>query len=159
MLLMRSAARPSAVVYDRIGKSSPSRHKGTAAVAMRMANHRIQALISYSLPTKPGISLTDDLLYHAQLNPRPVRAAEIYAFERLMEIVRWRLGNLHELLRIAVRQRKPGTLHLHHDSMSLPPGMRDVRQIERNPIRFVGIERYGLLEALAELTTERLAAD
>src|SRR5580658_1221921 len=123
----------------------------SSLVLMGLPTTRSSRFMSDSCPLP-----AHDSLHHPQLNPRPVRAAEIHALERLLEIVRQRLGNLHKLLRIAVRQRKPRALHLHHNPVSLPPGMRDVRQIERDPVRLIRLKRRSLLETLAELTTERL---
>src|SRR6202167_569333 len=141
------------VTFALISQGLPSRDRQGAVPFSRKSPKPAKRAILAALRRPPR------LLHHSQLNPRPVRAAEIHAFERLPEIVRWRLGNLDKLLRIAVRQRKPGTLHLHHDPVPRPPGMRDVRQIERNPVRLVGIKRHGLFETLAELTAERLTAN
>src|SRR5260370_25299300 len=57
------------------------------------------------------------LFRHQNLDPRAVRAAEIDALDRLHEIGRKRLRDIHELLRIAVVEREPGASNLHHNAV------------------------------------------
>ena len=56
-------------------------------------------------------------------------------------------------------KRKPAALNLHHDAMAGAEGVRDVGHGEGDAVGLAGLERHGLLEALAELAAERLAAD
>src|SRR5262245_39342258 len=68
------------------------------------------------------------------------------------------LGDLHELLRIAVGEGEPRTLHLDHDAVTRAEGVGDVGHGEGDAIRFAGLEGDGLFEALAEFTAEGFAA-
>src|ERR1051325_9907968 len=101
----------------------------------------------------------DGVLLHTHRDPRAVRTSEVDALSSLHEIRRERLRYIHELLRIAVGQREPATLNLHHDAMALPEGVRDVGEVERYALGLTWHEWHGLLEALAKLAAERLAAD
>ena len=46
----------------------------------------------------------------------------------------------YKLLRIAVDEREPGTLHLYHQAMSLFEYMVDLVQVDHKFFRFVGNE-------------------
>ena len=56
----------------------------------------------------------------------------------------------HELLRIAVDQREPRALHLHHDLVPLPEPVMLHVQVDRVLLHLVRRDRLRLLEALAE---------
>src|SRR6266545_5150620 len=63
------------------------------------------------------------------------------------------------LLRIAVVEREPGALHLHHDLVPLAEAVMAPMQIDSVFIDFVRSDRLRFLEALAKTSTDRLAAD
>src|SRR5574340_257934 len=66
---------------------------------------------------------------------------------------------VHELLRIAVDQREPRALHLHHDLVSLQEGM--VVGVQAEPVlqRLVRRDGLRLLKAVAEASAEDLVGD
>src|ERR1700730_5681685 len=69
------------------------------------------------------------------------------------------VGNIYKLLRVAIDQGKPSALDLYHDAMAAAKRVIDVGQGKVQRSRLVGGERLGLFEAVAELSTEWLAAD
>ena len=94
------------------------------------------------------------------LTSRPRRAGRrvIHALRR-RPIVRW-LGmiDVHELPRIAVDQREPGALHLHHDPVPFPERVQDVHHLEldvRPRVRHQGLR---FLEAVPELSAQHVAS-
>src|SRR2546421_462557 len=100
-----------------------------------------------SLPTAdPGT-----LRPHSYRQPRRQLARAVHALRRLAEITLFRTVNIDERLRIAVHQREPATLHLHHEAVPRPERVIDVRQRKLHRRRLAGRERLRLLVAVAEL--------
>src|SRR5437764_554282 len=84
----------------------------------------------------------------------------MYALLRRLEVAVLRLEDVpHERLRIAVDQWKPRALHLHHDLVPLAKAVMAPVQVDRVLVDLPHRDRLGLLEALAETGTHRLAAD
>src|SRR5688572_29876669 len=46
----------------------------------------------------------------------------------------------HERLRIAIDQREPGALDLHHQPMTLAEAVQHIQQLEADPRRLAGLE-------------------
>ena len=65
--------------------------------------------------------------------------------------------DVDELLGIAVGQRKPRALHLHHDPVPAAKGVRDVGQRESHFGRLPRYERFGGGEAAAVALKHPLA--
>src|SRR4051794_30704417 len=63
-------------------------------------------------------------------DPRFLVALVVDALRRLAEVLRLGGVNVGEGLRVAVGEREPGTLHLHHDLVPGPEGVAGVRQRE-----------------------------
>src|SRR5262245_47977804 len=76
----------------------------------------------------------------------------------LLKIGRSRLGNLHELLRVAINNRKPAALYLHHDTVPPAKGVIDVGRLEVEGRYLPRHEGFGSLKAVAEFAAERFAA-
>src|SRR5437667_7222535 len=69
-----------------------------------------------------------------------------------------RLVNVAKLLRVAVHEREPRALHLHHDAMPASEGVIRVRQNPFDFRHFARFEGLGLREAVAELAPHDFAA-
>jgi hypothetical protein len=78
---------------------------------------------------------------------------------RRLEILRVRGWDVHEGLRISIHEREPTALDLDHDAVPATKDVVDVGHREGHGLDPLWHERLGLLEALAELPTERFAAD
>ena len=102
---------------------------------------------------RPGL-LEDRKLYRRSMLSRPVDPLRGF-----LKVLSPRFGNFHELLRIAVHQRKPRTLHMNHNPVSATERMVDIRQLEFDLLHFARRERLGLFETLSELAPEGLAAN
>src|SRR5262245_16479538 len=57
-------------------------------------------------------------------------ARTIDALRGLLKVFRFRLGNVNELLRVAVNQGEPRTLNLNHHAVSAPECVIDIRHLE-----------------------------
>jgi len=77
----------------------------------------------------------------------------------LLKVFFARLVNVAKLLRIAVHEREPGALHLHHDAMTAPEGVIRIRHDPFDFRHFSRFKRLGLREAVAELAPHGLASD
>src|SRR5579864_5635433 len=82
-------------------------------------------------------------------NSRTEPLPPINSFCGLLKVGRLGVGNVLESLRIAIHQREPGTLQLHHDPMPAPKRVVDVRHRKIDLFDFSGCERFRLFEALA----------
>ena len=96
--------------------------------------------------------------HHGQFKPRSSLGRVIHALPGRLEIVRAGLINIDERLRVAVEQREPRALDLHHQPVTRPEDVADVVERKHDPRRLIGHERHGLLEAVAELAAEHVAA-
>ena len=77
---------------------------------------------------------------------------------RLLEILRLRIRDVRKRLRVAIRQREPGALHLHHDPMPAPEGMQQIGHLEID-IRLLPRRQWlRLLPTIAKLRAKRFAA-
>ncbi len=65
---------------------------------------------------------------------------------------------IYVLLRIAVHQWEPCTLHLHHNPVAFFEGMEHILQTESNVGHFIGFERLRLLKAIPEAAPHDFAA-
>ena len=65
----------------------------------------------------------------------------------------------HIFLRVAIDQRKPGALHLHHDLVPLAKTVMTPVQIDRVFVDLIGNDRFGFRKTLAKTGPHRLAAD
>src|SRR5690348_3631246 len=77
---------------------------------------------------------------------------------RLPKIRCFRRWNIRKDLRVSVHQRKPRTLQLDHDPVSLLKTMIDIRHGEPNLLDVSRPERFWLLKAMAEFAAEWLTA-
>src|SRR5687767_2093574 len=78
-----------------------------------------------SIPCAPAvITRSDDdynqSLYHTHGDPRGVFAVAVDAVRLLLEVLLARTVDVAERLRVAVHQREPRRLHLHHQPMARP---------------------------------------
>ena len=74
------------------------------------------------------------------------------------EILRLGIRNVGEGLRIAIGEREPRALHLHHDAMAAAESVEEIGHGEVD-VRFLARRQWlGLLPALAELCAEGFAA-
>src|SRR5262249_14599430 len=62
---------------------------------------------------------------------------------RLLEIGFGRLVDIDELLGIAIDKRKPGALHLDHQAVPFPEGVKDVRHDVLDVGQLAGRHRFG----------------
>ena len=81
-----------------------------------------------------------------------------YLLGGLRELLRWSGGNVRKYLRIAICQREPRALYLHHDAVSTPKSVKEVRHGEVDLCHFLRHKGLRLLPTIAELRTERLSA-
>src|SRR6266516_6789336 len=70
-----------------------------------------------------------------------------------------RLVNVAKLLRVAVHEREPRALHLHHDAITAPEGVIRIRQDPFDSGHFSRFKRFGLREAVAEFAPHDFASD
>src|SRR5437016_9462150 len=77
----------------------------------------------------------------------------------LLKVFFARLVNVAKFLRIAVHEREPRALHLHHDAMTASEGVIGIRQDPFDLRHFSRFKRLGLREAVAELAPHGFAAD
>lgn len=73
------------------------------------------------------------------------------------EVRRLGVGNIDELLRIAVGERKPRTLNLHQDTVTATESVVNVLHYEVDLLDFAGREGFGLCKAAAEFPAKRFA--
>ena len=64
-----------------------------------------------------------------------------------------------ERLRVAIDQREPRALHLHHDAMARPKNMVGGVEINGVFVHFVGLHRFRLLETVAESPAKHVVGD
>ncbi len=69
------------------------------------------------------------------------------------------LVDIHELLRVAVHQRKPAALDLDHQPVALLKGVRHIGKFVFNTLYFIGLESFGLLKTIAETAAHHLATN
>src|ERR1039458_630686 len=78
---------------------------------------------------------------------------------RLAKIL-WLGGrNVHERLWVAVNQREPGTLHLDHHPVPGAEGVKDVGNGKLDGCYLAGLERLGLVQAVAEPAAKHIPTD
>src|SRR5579864_2423929 len=97
---------------------------------------------------------------YRQLNKALLAGCVVNPLYRLLVVAR--LGPedaLHERLWIAVVERKPARLHLHHDSMARQEDVVSVGQRELVQQRRVGGNRFSSGEALAIAATQNTGRD
>src|SRR5579864_5396618 len=88
--------------------------------------------------------LRHDPQRHMRWKPR--RAVD--ALPRPLEITVLGLKNVgHIFLRVAVDQREPGAVDLHHDAVAFPEAVMVPVQVDGVFVHFFGDDRLGLLEA------------
>src|SRR5208283_2432242 len=69
--------------------------------------------------------------------------------------IRWlRIRNVHKYLWIAISQRKPRALHLHHDAMATPEGMVHILHRESYFLHFARRKRFGVFITVPEFSAE-----
>src|SRR5690348_7795381 len=66
--------------------------------------------------------------------------------------------DVHVFLGIAVGQREPAALHLHHDAVAAAEGMADVGHGVIDFLHLAGRERLGFFVAVAEAAAHQLPA-
>src|SRR5258706_12542438 len=90
------------------------------------------------------------LRQRAEPDARRVIGGAVSAVGRFGEVF-W-LGEINigdELLRVAVHQREPGALDLHHQAVILLEAVQDVEELDLDLRRLARLERLRLLEAVA----------
>src|ERR1700722_2604987 len=85
--------------------------------------------------------------------------AVINALGSLLKIFGFGLRNIFKSLWIAVDQRKPRALDLHHDAMAATESVIDAGQIEIDRGRLIRHERLRLFKTIAKFRAVRLAAN
>src|SRR5437660_4453145 len=86
-------------------------------------------------------------------------AAAIDALRSLLKIFLPGIGNIHVLLWIAIDQRKPRTLDLHHNAMAAAESVIDAGQNEADCGGLIRLKRLRLFKAVSKFRTERLASN
>src|SRR5579883_2187422 len=76
--------------------------------------------------------------------------SSIYAFGGWFEILGPRMRDISEGLRIAVYEREPGALDLHHDAVSFTKRVVEIGHFEIDLGHFAGHERLRLLPGVAK---------
>src|ERR1700689_2659089 len=87
-----------------------------------------------------------------------VALAAIHVLRGLHEIGRFCVWYVQEGLRIAIREREPGTLNLHHDAMAAAKSMIHVLHREGHFFNFARDERLRNLKTVAKFSAERFSA-
>ena len=106
----------------------------------------------FDSPKKKRESQADSiLLFHPQRDFRTFRARPYRRAGWLHEICAQRFGNLHELLRIAIREGKPTALNLHHDAVSGAECVCDVRHGEGDAVGLSARSGTGFSKLLRNL--------
>src|SRR5205809_3295713 len=88
---------------------------------------------------------------HLHTNLRTGLRRAIDPLRCLLKIFFARLVNVAKLLGVAVHQREPRALYLHHDAMTAPEGVIRIRQDPFDFRHFSWFKRLGFREAGAEL--------
>src|SRR5713101_1692729 len=88
----------------------------------------------------------------ARNNPRGLPLGVIHALGGLHKIRRLRIRNVDEGLRVAVGEREPRTLNLHHDAVPAPESVVDVLHREADLLNLAGSEGLWLFETVAKLS-------
>src|SRR2546423_1894399 len=105
----------------------------------------------------PPHSLALGARHYSYLNSRNLLVRVVKALGCFHEVRRLRVGNVNEGLRVAIGEREPGTLQLHHDAMAAPERMINILHGEVNLLHLAGSKRLRFFEAVAELGAEGLA--
>src|SRR3984957_3559094 len=109
-------------------------------------------------PFLPMLFRRSRIMHHSDYDPRSLLLSVVDALGSFHEIRGLSVRNIDEGLRITVGKWKPRTLHLHHDAVAAPNSMVHVLHMEIDFFYFAGRERLRLLETMAKLSPERLAA-
>src|SRR2546423_141696 len=104
-----------------------------------------------------GLSLLSHWQHQHCYSGRRIARA-IHALGRFAKIFFLRRGDVHEGLRVAIDQREPRALHLHHHAMTAPEGVKDVRDWEFNLRNLARLEWFGLLKTAAKFAAKNVAA-
>src|SRR5262245_52974644 len=99
------------------------------------------------------------LFHHPHRHPARHLAGPIHTVRRLLEISFLAVVNVAERLRIAVGEREPRTLDLHHYLVPSAEAVADVRHDKLDECRLAGLECLRFLEVVAELAAENVAAE
>src|SRR5580698_7340704 len=74
------------------------------------------------------------------------------------KVGRFRIGNVQERLRIAIGEREPGALNLHHDAMAAAKSVVHVLHCEGHFLDLAGDERLRRFKTVAEFSAEWFSA-
>src|SRR5688500_4608644 len=86
---------------------------------------------------------------------RPIHA--LSGFAEVFRLGQEDVGN--ELLGVAIDERKPGALHVHHQPMPLLKPMQHIEKLDANLSGLPRLKRLGLFIALAKSSSKHLASD
>src|SRR5690349_13387536 len=78
---------------------------------------------------------------------------------RLLVLLRLGAVNIAKCLRIAVHQRKPAALELHHDPVSAAESVADVRHGPFHARDFVWLERFRAIIPISVLAAHRFSSN
>ena len=88
------------------------------------------------------------LLHYPQLHRRRITPAVIYRYAARHEIMLAATIYVDHLLRIAVEQRKPRALNLHHDAVPFEKRMGNARHRQTHLLDTAGLERLPCVKPL-----------
>src|ERR1017187_7648713 len=94
---------------------------------------------------------------HSHHNPRSLPGGVIHALSSFHKVSGLGVRDIYEGLRIAVGEREPRALDLHHDAVAATERVVDVLHGEVDLFHLAGREGLGPFETVAKLSAERLA--
>ena len=83
----------------------------------------------------------------------------VHPLGSLLKVGGPRLINFHEFLRVAVHQREPRALHLHHDAVATAEAVKNPRKLVFHFVRLAGLKRHRILKTLSEFPAKGLSTN
>src|ERR1700722_8693781 len=102
---------------------------------------------------------TQMLRQYVNFDPRSLLSTAIHSLFAFLKTGGLRAGNILKNLRIPIDQRKPGTLHLHHNTMATTERVIYVRHRKINFLNLSGRESLRSFETLAKFPAHRLPSN
>src|SRR5580658_2352752 len=92
------------------------------------------------------------------LDARGLALPVVHVLSDLHKVGRLGIRDIQEGLRIAIRERKPGALNLHHDAMAAAKSVVHVLHREGYFLDLAGCERFRSFKTVAEFSAEWFSA-
>src|SRR5690348_15197432 len=133
--------------------------KGAAKAAASAAFHACSSCFTRSPSARSSAVMTASItsIDHEHLETGAFGATAEEPLGGSLEVGRLGVRDVEKLLRIAIHQREPGALDLHHDAVTGAESVQHVGHPELDLLLFAGREGLGVRQAVAELAAEGLA--